>query len=633
MSAAAARRIPYAAHTAPPAAMFVRWSEMLDVLAASLGAALVRIVRRDGDGVGEITLCRGAQARLFPPGARMRHETSIRHYWESAARAHDVLAIDDAGEKPRWRAGAEFVLGLPAYLGAPIRWPDGTIFGVLDALHAEARAWTVLQKKLLGQFRDHIEADLAHLDAGEQYARALRAERDRLALAAAASGAGVWDYDIDADKLYCDARWYAILGIDPAKPITSIDAFKPHIHPEDVARATEVKATFAELMAKGEDYHIMFRVIRTDGEVRWVKSAACLIEAGPDSPNRAVGAVIDLTEQVTTQAALTESEQLFKTLADTVPQIIFSAKADGTTDYLNKRWREFTGVEGLIEDSSWPAFLHPEDRDRVIAAWREAVHTGQPYDAEYRYRHHSGEYRWLRAEAAPLRDGAGRIMRWFGVNTDIHAIKLLETERELVARELDHRVKNLFALMAALVSLSVRDDPAMAPYADRLRQRLSALVRAHNLIWQDGRARSMRLQSLLRTLLEPYETHAAPRITVSGADIEIDAGAITPLALIFHELATNAAKYGALQTPAGTLRVCVTSDGDRARIDWVERAAAAPPAAVPPDVVHEGFGSKLFGLIVEKQLRGSFSRRLTARGAAVRILAPLATLGARVEQE
>ena len=90
-------------------------------------------------------------------------------------------------------------------------------------------------------------------------------EIDRLRLAVAATGAGIWDYDIDADQLYCDDRWHEILGLDPDRPVRSIEEFKPHIHPEDRERATEVRAPFAELTANGEDYRIIYRIIRADG--------------------------------------------------------------------------------------------------------------------------------------------------------------------------------------------------------------------------------------------------------------------------------------------------------------------------------------------------------------------------------
>lgn len=449
-------------------------------------------------------------------------------------------------------------------------------------------------------------------------------EIDRLRLAVAATGAGIWDYDIDADQLYCDDRWHEILGLDPDRPVRSIEEFKPHIHPEDRERATEVRAPFAELTANGEDYRIIYRIIRADGAVRWVRSAACLIAAGPTSANRAVGAIVDVTEQVTAEAALAESEQLFKALADTVPQIVFSSRPDGTNDYLNMRWREFTGAVGATGDASWLGFLHPDDREGAIEAWRRAVETGEAYKTEFRYRHRSGEYRWMAAEAAPLRDDEGNILRWFGSNTDIHAAKQLQAERELVARELDHRLKNIFALVGALISLSVRDEPEMKPYAERLRHRLAALVTAHDLIGQ-GEGRGLTLQTLLRTLLEPYENRANPRVVVTGADQEIDTGAITSLALLFHELATNAAKYGALRTRAGTLRISIGRTADEILIDWIEQLAQAAPA--PPG--SSGFGSKLFALVVERQLGGRFTSDMSADGVHACIALPLASLEPR----
>lgn len=455
---------------------------------------------------------------------------------------------------------------------------------------------------------------------------AMHQELDRLRLAAAATGAGIWDYDIDADRLYCDERWYAILGLDPSRPILSVDEFKPYIHPEDRDRATQVSGTFEELTARGSDYHILYRVIRADGVVRWVRSAACLIKAGPNSPNRAVGALVDVTEQVATQSALAESGQLFRTLADTVPQIIFGARADGTIDYLNKRWGEFTGGTGKVDNAVWQSYLHPDDEECITAAWQTAVETGGAFEAEFRYLHHSGEYRWMAAEAAPLLDDERNVVRWFGSITDINDAKRLAAERELVARELDHRLKNIFALVGGLINLSVRDEPEMKPYAEGLQLRLSALAKAHDLIRPDD-GKGVTLQTLIRTLLAPYENAAAPRISITGIDMEIESRSITPVALLVHELATNANKYGALQSADGSLGIAIARAGEDVRLEWVERARRPDHA---PSLPSSGFGSKLLTLVVERQLGGQFTREVLAEGMHVSLTLPRTRLEASV---
>lgn len=135
---------------------------------------------------------------------------------------------------------------------------------------------------------------LAMLDTSREAER--RQEHERLTLAAHVGSLGVWDYDITRDVLHCDPQWRKIMGLREDQPIRSIGEFKRLIHPDDVDRATEVDATAAELIARKQDYAIAFRIIRPDGEVRWVRSAACVIEDAAGAPTRAVGFVVDITD-------------------------------------------------------------------------------------------------------------------------------------------------------------------------------------------------------------------------------------------------------------------------------------------------------------------------------------------------
>jgi PAS domain S-box-containing protein len=452
----------------------------------------------------------------------------------------------------------------------------------------------------------------------------LALERERLLLAAAASGSGIWDYDIDADVLQCDERWYEILGLDPTRtPVNSIADFKPYIHPEDVERATEVKATMADLVAKKQNYNITFRIIRPDGALCWIRSAACLVLGGPDGRNRAVGAIFDITDQVANTNALARNECLFRAMADTLPQIVFSSRPDGANDFLNRRWHEFTGApEGPLDADAWARYLHPDDRTRVFDAWARAVATGEGYDIDYRYRHHSGAYRWSRAMALPLRDDDGQIVRWFGSSTDIHEAKLLQAERDLVARELDHRVKNFFAVVTALVKLSAQAEPEMAGFAERVVKKIGSLHTAHNLIWRTGAGGANSIHELVRVLLTPFDDEANPRIVVDGEDMKVGDRAVTPLALIFHELATNATKYGALQNHSDALHVGFERGARDLVVTWSEISSVK--RELPPD--GQGFGSKLLAVLIERQLQGAIARNWTDNGVCIVLRLPLSAL-------
>ncbi len=209
-------------------------------------------------------------------------------------------------------------------------------------------------------------------------------------------------------------------------------------------------------------------------------------------------------------------------------------------------------------------------------------------------------------------------------NEILDQLRYLVAEREVVANELDHRIKNLFALVNGLISLSVRDKPEMKPLADTLRNRLVALHRAHGLIRTSHTSVGATggftsLRGLIDTLLRPYEGSADERFVVDGDEALVDSGIVTPLALVFHELATNSTKYGALNDPNGTLRIHISRNIRDLNIKWCERFAVMTGYS---DASNDGFGSKLLDLTIKSQLQGSHSRNWTEGGVDIEIILP-----------
>jgi PAS domain S-box-containing protein len=309
-----------------------------------------------------------------------------------------------------------------------------------------------------------------------------------------------------------------------------------------------------------------------------------------------------------TQQTLKQSEQKFRILADTMPQMVWSTLPDGYHDYYNARWYEFTGVpEGSTDGEGWNGMFHPEDQERAWATWSHALQTGEPYEIEYRLRNASGVYRWTLGRALPIRDQEGRIIRWFGTCTDIHEQRLLLEQREIVSQELSHRIKNIFAVIGGLMSLSSKAHPEIAAHASELRARIMALGKAHDFV-RPHSARSKpakehtSLQGMLGALLSAYQLQSDTRIFITGTDAEIDDRSATPLALIFHELATNAAKYGALSAAEGRIEIDIGAgqDADHVRIVWKEHGGPVIQSA-PSST---GFGSRLIELSITNQLRG-----------------------------
>ncbi|HEV3467703.1 MAG TPA: PAS domain S-box protein [Pyrinomonadaceae bacterium] len=204
-----------------------------------------------------------------------------------------------------------------------------------------------------------------------------------------------------------------------------------------------------------------------------------------------------LQREQAARAATEASEQHYRALADAMPQIVWTARPDGFTDYYNRRWYEYTGLTpGQAEGWGWQHVVHPEDAERSVRAWATAVATGEDYQVECRFRRASdGQYRWHLGRAEALRDASGRIVKWFGTATDIHEkreaeerVRFLAEASRVLSSSLDYETTlgELARLaVAALADYSVVDvlgddgrirraavfhrDPARLPLAERLR--------------------------------------------------------------------------------------------------------------------------------------------------------------------
>jgi len=142
-----------------------------------------------------------------------------------------------------------------------------------------------------------------------------------------------------------------------------------------------------------------------------------------------------------TQAAVQESKERFRFILDSIPQKIATAKPDGSVDYFNPQWMEYTGLNfEQIKDFGWKQFIHPNDIDEHFRGWINAVKTGEVYEHESRFRRADGEYRWHISRGVPMRDESGKIIIWIGANTDIHDIKLAE----MALMDSESRYRRLF---------------------------------------------------------------------------------------------------------------------------------------------------------------------------------------------
>jgi two-component sensor histidine kinase len=262
--------------------------------------------------------------------------------------------------------------------------------------------------------------------------------------------------------------------------------------------------------------------------------------------------------------------------------------------------------------------IHPLDRDRVRAAFRTS--RGDPHDFETDFRIVTGDdTRWISSRGRDAVNGF-RSEVIAGVFVDVTGRKHAEEGHELLAGEMSHRVKNLLAIAAGLTHITSRSTTSTTEMATELTQRLGALGRAHDLVRPipGGQGRAALLGDLLSVLLAPYDDVGAfsGRITVAVQRMGVGEGAVTSLALVFHELATNSLKYGALSAPGGTLHITTGSTGSQLQLCWLERGG--PAVKAPPEA--SGFGSKLVQRSVFQQLGGAINYDWREEGLVATLL-------------
>ena len=227
---------------------------------------------------------------------------------------------------------------------------------------------------------------------------------------------------------------------------------------------------------------------------------------------------------------------------------------------------------------------------------------------------------------SPIRNSRGKIVGASKIARDITELNKARERQRLLLREMSHRVKNLFALSGSIVSLSARSAKSPHELAESTRARLAALARAHALTFSDGFGdaphQPTTLQALIRTLVAPFDEPEHPRIAVSGIDASVSGSAVTSLALLLHEFATNAAKYGALSTATGSVKVVFAEEGDAIVVHWAEHGG--PPVAAPSGGL--GFGDVLSRIAVSDQLGGEIVRDWRRGGLAIRLSVPRSRL-------
>jgi PAS domain S-box-containing protein len=318
-----------------------------------------------------------------------------------------------------------------------------------------------------------------------------------------------------------------------------------------------------------------------------------------------------------------ETAQRLAAIVESSDDAILAKDLNGTIIAWNSGAERLFGYTADEAVGKPVAMLIPLDRPNEEPNILARVRAGERIDHyETIRRRKDGSLIEISLSVSPIRNRDGKIIGASKIARDISERRRAEEQQLLLIREMDHRVKNLFTLAGSIVLLSARSAMTVADLVTAVSSRLHALAQAHALTvplssGTTGNRKTTTLHALIRTILAPYDETGddGSRASVTGPDIAIGGEVLTSFALLLHEFATNAAKYGALSTPEGRIAISCVQQRGRFVLTWTE--SGGPP--VQRRIDGEGFGSLLTRGAVQGQLGGEIIRDWKPEGLSIRL--------------
>lgn len=307
----------------------------------------------------------------------------------------------------------------------------------------------------------------------------------------------------------------------------------------------------------------------------------------------------------------------FRALANSIPNLAWMANPDGWLFWYNQRWYDYTGTspEEMV-GWGWQSVHHPDVLPEMLERWTTALRTGEPFEMTFPLRRGSdGSFRTFVTRAEPLRED-GRIVGWFGTNTDVTEQERTRERLQLVINELNHRVKNTLATVHSMAVGSFKGSDRSA--LDAFERRLLSLAQVHELLTRDSWT-STSIRDIVGATITTFDEN---RFDVEKCDLPVEPRIASALAMTLHELGTNAMKYGALSQPEGRVRISCrveTEDlGPRLQIIWSEYGG--PPVSPPAT---KGFGTRLIRRAMAADNGASVEHLFDPGGVVCRMSIPL----------
>lgn len=264
---------------------------------------------------------------------------------------------------------------------------------------------------------------------------------------------GFWSLDAETQKISINEQLMQQFDIEPSTFNNTLGEAVDKIHPDDREKVT---LAIEKSVAEKSPYHIEYRVVRRDSSIRWIEAKSGATGLLQKDQMRLTGTTVDITDRVKSRQVLEAAERDLRLLADSMPQIVWSANPDGLLDYFNQVWFDYSGSDFEANvGQGWVQFVHPDDLPLTAARWAESIQNKKTYENEFRLRAKDGAYRWHVARARPIFNEVNEVKKWYGTNTDIHDQKLL-TENLNDARNAAERANSAKSQFLANMSHEIR---------------------------------------------------------------------------------------------------------------------------------------------------------------------------------
>ncbi|WP_169308845.1 chemotaxis protein CheB [Paracoccus gahaiensis] len=384
---------------------------------------------------------------------------------------------------------------------------------------------------------------------------------------------------------------FSLLDSDRGRPLTDIVSLLAY---DDLRR--DVAKVLRDLTVIERELELQDRGASFVMRIRPYRSIARVIDG-------VVMTFVDVTERRKAERAQIDSERRFAAIVGQAAVGVVETDLSGKFLLTNVAFETMTGrsTEDL-QKLHRLELIDPDDAQDLSKLFDQAIRDRQPFEAEYRLRRADGTTTWVHDSVSVLTDGNDRPSSIISVTLEIEERKRAERRTTLLLGELDHRVKNILAIVSSIIAQTLKANPSPDLFADIIAGRISAITRAHNLLTHREGGDTGTLRDLINIELKPYENRD---LRIDGPNIVLTPKAGLSIAMAIHELASNAVKYGSLSDPKGALTVfwMITDPPDRRlRLSWLE--TGGPSLAGPPQ--KRGFGTTL----IERSLGYEFDAKV-----------------------